>query len=56
MILRVKIQESLAVGHLDGDSGEFIFVICRDGFEQTLGRKCQSGEVIKVNAKLKEIK
>jgi hypothetical protein len=55
MILRVKIQESLAVGWRADDDGEFVFVICRSGFEKTLGKECKTGEVLTINAQLTEI-
>jgi hypothetical protein len=54
MMLNVRIQDSLAVAHMAEDDGDFIFVLCRTGFERCLGRHTDVGERILVGATLKE--
>lgn len=44
MKLRVKVQRHLALAHIDGDGGEFAFVLCRRGLEKLLGQKLRTGE------------
>ena len=55
MILKVKIQQALAIAHIASDDGEFAFVLCRRGLQQLVGERFKTGEtvLIEVEAKVK---
>ena len=43
MLIRVKIQRHLAVGHLAEDNGDWVFTLCRRGFQDMVGEKLATG-------------
>ena len=49
MLLRCLCQEDLVVGHRYEDSGRFVFVVCRKGFEDVLGQNLDTGEEVVVD-------
>ena len=48
MRINVKVQRHLVVGHLADDDGDWIFTVCRSGFQELLGRKLKTGEEAEV--------
>lgn len=52
MTLICKVQRHLVVAYKDGDSGEFVFVVCRRGLEQALNRRLKVGEKVKIKVKI----
>lgn len=49
-----KCQQSLVVAYTAKDSGDFVFVVCREGLEKAIGRQLKVGEIFSVNAELTE--
>ena len=56
MKLVCKVQHSLVVAHVQGDSGEFFFVLCRRGLEKVLKRKFKLRETFIMDTQLTEDK
>lgn len=54
MKIKCKIQHSLVVSHMAEDDGNFVFVICRRGFEKTLGRRCKVGDTVIVDVTFRQ--
>ena len=42
--IKLKVQRHLCVGHLAEDNGDWVFTVCRSGFQKLLGRKLRPGE------------
>ena len=55
MKVRVRRQTDTVVGWLAEDSGEFVFFLCRRGFEQMLGRRMKIGEEVTVEFNATEL-
>jgi hypothetical protein len=43
MLIRVKIQRHLAVGHLAEDNGDWVFTLCRRGLQDMVGERLHTG-------------
>lgn len=54
MKIKCKIQHSLVAAHRAEDDGSFIFVICRRGFEEVLGKRCEVGETVIVDVSFQQ--
>jgi hypothetical protein len=54
--IKVRIQRHLAIGYLAEDSGDFVFTICRRGFERLVGKRLKSGEdyIVHIDGRLIE--
>jgi hypothetical protein len=46
--IRLKVQRHLAVGHIDGDSGDWVFTVCRSGMSKLLGQKLKPNQELLV--------
>jgi hypothetical protein len=44
MRIKVRVQRHLAVGHIDGDDGEWIFTVCRSGLQELVGHRLETGK------------
>jgi hypothetical protein len=55
-IVKVKIQRSLAIGHLADDDGDWVFALCKRGVQGLVGRRLMAGEEITVRFICEEIK
>jgi hypothetical protein len=46
--LVVRVQRGLVAAHMAGDSGEWVFTLCKAGMERLLGRRLRVGEELEV--------
>lgn len=56
MRLKCRVQHSLVTAHRTEDDGNFVFVICRRGFESAMNRIFKIGESVFVDVELKPSK
>ena len=45
MKIRVRCQRHLVIAHKADDDGQWVFSLCRRGFEEMIGQKLKTGEV-----------
>ena len=55
MKLKVRIQRHLALAYLAEDSGDWSFVLCKEGLEKLLGRRLKAGEQLTMEVEGKEV-
>ncbi len=53
--LKIKVQATLCTAYDVKDNGDFVFVVCRRGLSQLLGRRLKSEEEFVVDILIKEI-
>ncbi|NNE62388.1 MAG: hypothetical protein HKN35_15960 [Woeseia sp.] len=46
MKLIVRVQKHLVVAHRACDGGDWVFTLCRRGFEEAVGRRLKTGETV----------
>ena len=43
-----KIQRRMVMGYLANDTGDFLFAICKEGFEELMDEKFKTGDIVPV--------
>lgn len=55
MKLVCRIQQALVTAHRSEDNGDFVFVLCRRGFEAALQKRFHVGELVTVEVDIKTV-